>query len=73
MEKENKIREIYREVHACKLCHRNENGTVKPDSEKVVRKFFPKIIIFRYFSKYEILFESILNHYTHRFYKNLRF
>ena len=39
-----RIQQIYKGVHACTLCHSNVNGTIKPDTDKVQRKFFPRII-----------------------------
>jgi len=28
----------------CTLCHQNTNGIIKPDSDKVPRKYFPRIV-----------------------------
>jgi uracil-DNA glycosylase family 4 len=44
MDKTREIQLIYEGVHACTLCHSNPEGTIKPDTQKVVRMFFKEIL-----------------------------
>jgi len=53
-----RIQQIYKGVHVCTLCHRNPNGTIKPDTYKVPRKFFPRIIDSKLFMIAQSLAES---------------
>ena len=39
-----RIQEMFRKIHECSLCHSNPNGTIKPDPEKIVRKFYPQLL-----------------------------
>ena len=44
MDKSQEIQLIYEGVHDCAVCHSNPSGTIKPDTQKVVRKFFKQIL-----------------------------
>ena len=44
MNRTQEIKLIYQRVHACTTCHSNPKGTVKPDAQKVVRRFFEQIL-----------------------------
>ena len=44
MDKSQEIQLIYEGVHACTVCHSNPRGTIKPDTQKVARRFFKQIL-----------------------------
>ena len=47
--KEESLRILYSQVHACKKCHNISNGNIKSDPEKVPRILFPDILKSRVF------------------------
>ena len=53
-----RIKTIYLGVHSCTLCHGNPNGTIKPDSEKIPRKFFSRIVDSKLFMVAQSLAET---------------
>jgi hypothetical protein len=45
MYKSQEIQLIYEGIHNCTVCHGNPGGTIKPDPQKIVRKFFPTSMV----------------------------